>query len=219
MLKEKVAKHFNSAAKNVDINYRNYFAGRTRRALKIKSKERDIAFNMLSDKKGIAGKKILDAGCGFGGFTKRLVENNADVISIDLSMEMIKECQKELNTLLCVADIECPPFKEESFDAIVCIDVLQYFTKGARLAALDSLIGLIAPGGKIIVSIRNSWSPFLWFGWKKSNPVGETTNIFGILRKFKEHELCNIQKRGVFPFSFISPIVVVKGQKKSIQRQ
>jgi len=77
-------------------------------------------------------KKIIDIGCGTGRFSVYLSKKGHDVISIDLSLEMLKILKQKskkqnLNIKLVRADIEHLPFKKESFDGISSIFVLRHF--------------------------------------------------------------------------------------------
>lgn len=189
----------------------------SKRALKAKEIARSIVFDMLSD---IANKKILDVGCGPGKYTAKLLQRNATVVGMDVSLNMLRICNENYSNekmALCLADLEYIPFKEKSFDVILCVDLLHTFTKESREIIIDNLIKFVTPGGMIILDNRNSWCPYLWFGWSKKNPVGyvETFSISSVTRKLKENGCYNIQTKGIYFPLITSPIVIIKGNIKS----
>ena len=67
-------------------------------------------------------KTILDLGCGTGLLSSLLRKkyNNAEIISVDFSFNMLNVCkEKKLNTSLLCADIEDLPVRPMSFDLVV----------------------------------------------------------------------------------------------------
>ncbi len=67
-------------------------------------------------------KTILDLGCGTGLLSNLLRKkyDNAKIISVDFSFDMLNACkEKKLNTSLLCADIEDLPMKSMSFDLII----------------------------------------------------------------------------------------------------
>ena len=76
----------------------------------------------------LKGKKILDLGCGSGDHSLYFKKRGLDVVSVDLSKEMINLCkEKGLNAL--VMDIEDLDFKDKSFDGIWAVTSLLHVQK------------------------------------------------------------------------------------------
>jgi SAM-dependent methyltransferase len=78
----------------------------------------------------VAGKRVLDAGCGPGSYAEWLVKHGADVVGIDVSPKMIRLAKKRLGKSvdLYLADLEKPlDFLESgTFDIVFCPLVLDY---------------------------------------------------------------------------------------------
>jgi SAM-dependent methyltransferase len=78
----------------------------------------------------VAGKRVLDAGCGPGVYAEWLIEHGADVVGIDVSPKMIRLAERRLGrgVPLHIADLEKPlDFLEtEVFDIVLCSLVLDY---------------------------------------------------------------------------------------------
>jgi len=70
----------------------------------------------------LEGKKVLDAGTGAGGMTKYLEKKKADVISIDLSSEYLKDCRDKTETAQFLkADLsDLSALKSGTFEYVVC---------------------------------------------------------------------------------------------------
>ena len=71
----------------------------------------------------LAGKRILDAGCGVGAFSEPWTPANA-VVGVDFSEKSLEfAAARGLQTLS--ADLTALPFESGSFDLVVCIGVIQ----------------------------------------------------------------------------------------------
>src|SRR5215471_191183 len=78
----------------------------------------------------VAGKRVLDAGCGPGAYTERLVDMGAEVIGIDSSPRMVDIANRRLNGKATIVEADLgQPLKfldSASFDLIVSALTLDY---------------------------------------------------------------------------------------------
>jgi SAM-dependent methyltransferase len=78
----------------------------------------------------VAGKRVLDAGCGPGVYAEWLVARGAEVVGIDVSPKMIRLAERRLGkgVPLYLADLEKPLnlLEPETFDIVLCSLVLDY---------------------------------------------------------------------------------------------
>ncbi|MCH7484610.1 MAG: methyltransferase domain-containing protein, partial [Chloroflexi bacterium] len=105
----------------------------------------------------VAGKHVLDAGCGEGRFSRMLAERGAQVTAIDLSPRMIElarevEAADALGIEYHVSDMAgLGVFASESFDVSVAylsiIDVADYET------AIAEVSRVLRPGGQFVFSL------------------------------------------------------------------
>lgn len=94
-------------------------------------------------------KRILDVGCGEGELGHALRERGHHVVGIDLGQPKF-----ELDRFI-EADVsaEFELDEEEPFDVIILADVLEHVPEPERL--LEAVRGLLAPRGRVIVSLPN----------------------------------------------------------------
>lgn len=109
--------------------------------------------------------RILDAACGTG-IVGRLIARNkkgmGKVVGVDLNPEMIavacKLVPEEEGVIEWkVSDVAALPFTDNTFDVVLCQQGLQFFPN--KISALKELRRVLAPNGKIVMTIWSSSSP------------------------------------------------------------
>jgi SAM-dependent methyltransferase len=102
----------------------------------------------------LAGKTVLDVGCGAGRFTEIALGAGADVISMDYS-EAVDACRANFGAherlTVIQADVYRLPFRPGQFDFVYCFGVLQH-TPDVE-AAFRSLAVPLGPGGRLAVDV------------------------------------------------------------------
>jgi SAM-dependent methyltransferase len=91
---------------------------------------------------------VLDAGCGAGAQAEALSARHR-VVGADRSMAAIRRAQGRRLTCLAVADVTRLPFRAESFDLVLLLDVL--FHENVSEDALRELARVLRPGGWLLV--------------------------------------------------------------------
>jgi SAM-dependent methyltransferase len=102
----------------------------------------------------LEGKRILEAGCGAGRFTRIIAEAGAQLVSFDYSMAV--DANRETNGYFAnIAFLQCDifdmPFRPAAFDYVFCHGVLQHTPDPA--AAFRSLARMVKPGGRISIDV------------------------------------------------------------------
>ncbi len=73
------------------------------------------------------GLKLLDVGCGTGHHMASLRERGFEVAGVDGSEGMLDQaCANNPGSEIRQADVEAIPFENETFDFVLCIEVLRY---------------------------------------------------------------------------------------------
>jgi SAM-dependent methyltransferase len=104
---------------------------------------------------------LLDAGCGTGGLIRRLEQRHPQWKWTGVELEPLA-C--ELARTRCAAGIVqgsllALPFAENTFDAVVCSDVLYHIDDD--VAALREIFRVLRPGGVVVINVpahRWLWS-------------------------------------------------------------
>jgi SAM-dependent methyltransferase len=111
----------------------------------------------------VAGRRILDAGCGAGPLLAALRNRGAIVTGFDKSARMLALARQRLGdgADLRVAELGRPlPFPGGTFDDVTASLVLHYLQDWGP--ALDELRRVLKPGGRLIVSVNHPYAENLW---------------------------------------------------------
>jgi SAM-dependent methyltransferase len=118
---------------------------------------------MLALAGDVAGRRILDAGCGAGPLLAALRDRGAFVTGFDQSAAMLALARRRLgdDADLRVAELGAPlPFPDGGFDDVTASLVLHYLEDWGP--ALDELRRVLRPGGRLIVSVDHPFAENLW---------------------------------------------------------
>ncbi len=74
-------------------------------------------------------RTILDVGVGTGRFAKPLQDSGFEVVGIDIAKKMVSMAEERGVSNLLLGDVCFLPFKDNSFDATVCIHVLHLISE------------------------------------------------------------------------------------------
>ena len=113
--------------------------------------ERPAMLDLAGD---VAGRRILDAGCGAGPLSAALRDRGAVLTGFDASAKMLELARRRLgdDADLHLADLGGPlPFPDGAFDDVVASLVLHYLEDWT--APLAELRRVLVPGGRLIVSV------------------------------------------------------------------
>jgi SAM-dependent methyltransferase len=110
----------------------------------------------------LAGREVLDLGCGTGVDLVRFARGGARVTGVDIADAAIALAsanvqQQHLPAWLVVADGEALPFDSGRFDFVFAHGVAQYTADGRRL--VEEVHRVLAPGGQAVIQAYNrvSW--------------------------------------------------------------
>lgn len=105
--------------------------------------------------------KVLDVGCGTGEMAARLMRRGYEVWGLDITDAMIRYARERCGSdRFRVGDMEHLPFPAHTFDAVVCLGVIEYLDKDER--ALREIWRVLKPGGTAVVSTPSAICPFYY---------------------------------------------------------
>ncbi|MFJ6216682.1 class I SAM-dependent methyltransferase [Streptomyces sp. NPDC092296] len=135
---------------------------------------------MLALAGDVAGRRVLDAGCGSGPLSAALRDRGALVSGFDASSGMLELARRRLGggADLRVADLGSPlPYPDDTFDDVVASLVLHYLEDWGP--ALAELRRVLKPGGRLIASVEHPFAIHLMHclaGREADHSYFDTTN-------------------------------------------
>jgi SAM-dependent methyltransferase len=119
---------------------------------------------MLSIFDDFSGKRILDAGCGTGFYSKYAIDKNADVIAVDASQKMLDHVAESISSpklKLYRSDLaDGLSFVEsESLDYIVCSLALHYLENWEVI--ITEFYRALKKHGKLYISTHHPFADYL----------------------------------------------------------
>jgi SAM-dependent methyltransferase len=118
----------------------------------------------------LGGLRILDLGCGNGGFLRFLTSLGADpdrLTGCDLLLERVREARR-LNPIMghVCSDATHLPFAGEDFDLVSQFTVFSSTSRAMQRALAREMVRILKPGGQI-----------LWYDMRGPFPPGPLTGI------------------------------------------
>jgi SAM-dependent methyltransferase len=103
--------------------------------------------------------RVLDVGCG----SSRVLEGHRDLVGLDIQMHKLRYSRR-YGIQLVHGSIFALPFSDESFDCVVCSEVVEHIP--AEEKPFDELIRVLKPGGRLILGTpdydRWTWRALEW---------------------------------------------------------
>jgi O-antigen biosynthesis protein len=104
----------------------------------------------------VAGRSVLDAGCGVGYGSAMLARAGAaDVVGLDLSAKAVEAAAQgaPANASFVAGDVHALPFDAGRFEVVVCFEVIEHVEGQDEVIA--ELARVLAPGGVLAISSPN----------------------------------------------------------------
>lgn len=114
-------------------------------------------------------KRILDIGCGTAGLAKMVTDEGGTYFGFDYYKEISQLALAYLRDLPCRtkasffrASADWLPFRSESFDCVIALDVIEHLTTGSKmqLRFLSEAKRVLRKGGLILLTTPNPVYPY-----------------------------------------------------------
>jgi len=120
---------------------------------------REVSAALLGSRLTRPGTRLLDAGCGTGGFLRWAIDVGSvgAAAGVDIGADAIELARNRVpEAELHVGSLRRLPFADASFDLIVTNDVVQHIPEGDVATSLSELHRVLAPGGTVLVHTNGS---------------------------------------------------------------
>ncbi len=146
----------------------------------------------------LAGKRVLDAGCGKGRFARVLAQRypGASIVALDLAEAMLRHVPEGVDA--CAGSMTALPFASGTFHCAYATESLEHAVDIE--GAVAELCRVVAPGGRIVIIDKNSkqWGRLKtpewekWFGRKE-------------LEKMLERHCAKVSSREISYWANVAP--------------
>ena len=118
-----------------------------------------VVFEQLLAGVNLKGSRLLDAGCGTGFFSAQAARLGANVVSLDVGRNLLKETRRKGIAAVVAADAARMPIRDRSFDVVVSSECIEHTLSPPD--TMRELIRVLRPGGWLVVTCPNAvwrWS-------------------------------------------------------------
>ncbi len=107
----------------------------------------------------LAGRRVLDVGCGIGMYTNAFLRETPHVFGVEIEHERASEAQGQKRAAGVVQSPgERLPFPDATFDVVFSHEVLEHVADDRACAA--EMVRVVRTGGHVVVFVPNWLYPF-----------------------------------------------------------
>jgi 2-polyprenyl-3-methyl-5-hydroxy-6-metoxy-1,4-benzoquinol methylase len=152
------------------------------RYMRLTADETGKPFSLFVDFGDLAGRDVLDVGCGSGIATQMLAEAGANVTAVDLTDWAVETTRRRLAAFGLSGDVrqedaERLPFADASFDLVFSWGVIHHSSDMDR--ALGELVRVLRPGGQLVLMVYHRRSMFfvVYRGFQRFLPLARRLGL------------------------------------------
>jgi 2-polyprenyl-6-hydroxyphenyl methylase/3-demethylubiquinone-9 3-methyltransferase len=118
-----------------------------------------LRLGFVEGTEGLAGKKVLDVGCGGGILAESMAERGAMVTGIDASQAALSSARAHLGEsgvaveYVCTTAEQIAEERSGSYDMVTCMELLEHVPEPASV--VHACARLARPGGEVVFSTIN----------------------------------------------------------------
>jgi len=125
-----------------------------------------IRLHYINSRSGIAGKSILDVGCGGGILSEALAAAGGYVTGIDMTASALEAAREHLKARPFHVDYQCMTVEtlakkaERHFDLITCMELLEHVPRPASV--LEACAKLLESSGDVfLATVNRTWTAYV----------------------------------------------------------
>jgi ubiquinone/menaquinone biosynthesis C-methylase UbiE len=105
------------------------------------------------------GARILDVGCGTGEYVRRANELGFEASGVEPADAMRARAIEQNPQARILPGVATElPFPDQSFDLVICIEVLRYLHQADNELALKEMRRVLKPGGSLFLTMVNRYA-------------------------------------------------------------
>ena len=108
--------------------------------------------------RNVVGARVLNVGCGTGGFNVLARDSGADVWGVDACAEAVTIAALRTPGRVLRAAAEQLPLPPGGFDLVYCYSTLEHVADAGR--AVREMVRVLRPGGRLYLHTPNRWACF-----------------------------------------------------------
>jgi 2-polyprenyl-3-methyl-5-hydroxy-6-metoxy-1,4-benzoquinol methylase len=113
----------------------------------------EIVFDELLDEAALHGRRVLDAGCGYGAFSRLARRRGAHVVSCDIARNLVARASMTALSHGVVGDACALGFRDGSFATVISSEMVEHVERPAD--AVRELARVLEPGGLLVLTTPN----------------------------------------------------------------
>jgi 2-polyprenyl-3-methyl-5-hydroxy-6-metoxy-1,4-benzoquinol methylase len=177
----------------------------------------------------IAGKRILDLGCGLGRNGLQLARHAGEVVGYDISEVGVRRANEAARKLgIANFRAECNNFsvvEAEQFDLVLCVNMLHHASSPGEV--MRSVRTALKPGGALVILENNPMNPlfppfFLLIGQLRAHLTKQylMSNRFTLQRLLREAglEVTDVRRHGYLPTALYNYSLAFKTLNEMLNR-
>jgi ubiquinone/menaquinone biosynthesis C-methylase UbiE len=173
----------------------------------------NLDFELPSDK-----PVALDIGCSSGRYVVGLKDKKFEAVGMDTAIIPLKYASERIDATFIRASVTDLPFKKETFDLVICIELLHHFSEEVLEGVLTQISKVTKADGIFVFDIKNKLNLPLRYRYKKRDTVEfpkTARTIHNMEKLVKEAGFEIIKKEGIlFPITLFAPYVIFFGRKE-----
>ncbi len=104
----------------------------------------------------VAGRKVLDCGCGVGFFGEQARKRGGKVVGLDFSAVALQLCRERLPGMAVLrGDATVLPFRDAEFDVVLLNDIIEHLAEEPGERMMREVFRVLRPGGHLVVDTDN----------------------------------------------------------------
>ncbi len=112
-----------------------------------------VVFDVFLKDVDLRGKRLLDAGCGTGWFSRAACERGAKVTALDIGPRLLGRVRDKCDAETIVGDVLDLELDSDTFDVVISSECIEHTRSPQR--AVRELIRVCKPGGYVAITSNN----------------------------------------------------------------